>query len=129
MKIVSSYILLNSVRLKAFHGVLPQERKVGGEYSVSLRVGYDISKAIITDNVADTLNYAALYDIVRKQMSLPSSLLEHVAGRIANSITEQFPQVESISLTIVKLNPPTGADSQGAGIEINWTNGTGHLIY
>ena len=45
MAVKSSYILLENVKFYAFHGVLPQERKVGNDYQVSLRIGYDISRA------------------------------------------------------------------------------------
>ena len=51
-------------------------------------------------------------------MQVPSNLLEHVAGRIAKAVMETFPQVSGLELTVVKLNPPMGADSQGAGVEV-----------
>ena len=35
MKLEKSVISLDDVRLYAYHGVLEQERRVGGEYSVS----------------------------------------------------------------------------------------------
>lgn len=112
------YIYLNEVRFYAFHGVMPQEQQVGGEYLVDLRVGYPIQTAMETDDVADTLNYAELYELVKQQMDIPSKLLEHVAGRIVKAINEQFPLVSSIRLRITKKNPPMGADSAGAGVEL-----------
>ena len=81
-KLETSTIELKDVRLYAFHGVLEQERRVGGDYSVSLRVHYNICKAMETDDVNDTLNYAHLLDIIKQEMAVPSNLLEHVAGRI-----------------------------------------------
>jgi len=116
------YIYLNEVRFYAFHGVMPQEQQVGGEYLVDLRVGYPIQTAMETDDVADTLNYAELYELVKQQMDIPSKLLEHVAGRIVKAINEQFPLVSSIRLRITKKNPPMGADSAGAGVELRIVN-------
>jgi len=116
------YIYLNEVRFYAFHGVMPQEQQVGGEYLVDLRVGYPIQTAMETDDVADTLNYAELYELVKQQMDIPSKLLEHVAGRIVKAINEQFPLVSSIRLRITKKNPPMGADSAGAGVELRIDN-------
>ena len=116
------YIYLNEVRFYAFHGVMPQEQQVGGEYLVDLRVGYPIQTAMETDDVADTLNYAELYELVKQQMDIPSKLLEHVAGRIVKAINEQFPLVSSIRLRITKKNPPMGADSAGAGVELRIMN-------
>ena len=114
-----TFIYLDEVRFYAFHGVMPQETQVGGEFLVSLRVGYPIQTAMETDDVADTLNYAELYQLVKREMEIPSKLLEHVAGRIVKAIGEQFPKVSSIHLKITKKNPPMGADCDGAGVEVH----------
>ena len=102
--------------------MLPQERRVGGEYSVTLRVHYNISRAQETDDVADTLNYAELCQIVQYEMSVPSQLLEHVAGRIARSVFARYPEATGLDLWLTKQNPPMGADCDGAGVEIHLIN-------
>ena len=122
MRITSSYISLRNVRFHAFHGVMPQERKVGADFLVNLRVGYPLEQAMQSDEVSDTLNYAALYAVVKAEMMQPSNLLEHVAGRIADAIVKRFPQVTSIDLELTKQNPPMGADCDGAGVEIHLIN-------
>lgn len=122
MKVSSSYICLENMRFHAFHGVLPQERKTGNDYVVSLRAKYDISQAMASDLVDDTLNYAQVYEIVAREMREPSLLLEHVAGRIGKSLFAAFPSIEEMSLKVVKLNPPMGADSDGAGVEVHLIN-------
>ena len=116
MKVESSYIFLRNVRFHAFHGVMPQERQVGGDFLLSLRVDYPLAKAMESDDVADTLNYATLFDIAKREMDIPSQLLEHVAGRIVNAVMTAFPTVTSIDLELTKVNPPMGGDSEGAGI-------------
>lgn len=122
MRIESGYIFLKDLRFHAFHGVMPQERKVGGDFLVSLRMGYDISKAMRTDEVSDTLNYAEVYALVRKEMEQPSALLERVAGRIAEALFASDPKILSIDLWLTKVNPPMGADCQGAGVELRLIN-------
>lgn len=122
MRITSSYISLRNVRFHAFHGVMPQERKVGADFLVNLRVGYPLEQAMQSDEVGDTLNYAALYEVVKTEMMQPSNLLEHVAGRIADAVVKRFPQVTSIDLDLTKQNPPMGADCDGAGVEIHLIN-------
>ena len=101
---------------------MPQERRVGGDFLVNLRVGYPLEQAMQSDKVGDTLNYAALYEVVKTEMMQPSNLLEHVAGRIADAIVKCFPQVTSIDLDLAKHNPPMGADCDGAGVEIHLIN-------
>ena len=119
MQLVEGYVFLRRVRFHAFHGVMAQERQVGGDFLMDLRVGYPLEKAMESDEVGNTLNYATLYDLVRNEMQVPSKLLEHVAGRIVKEIKETFPQVSSIDLTLTKQNPPMGADCDGAGVEIH----------
>ena len=122
MKLESSYIFLENVRLHARHGVMNQERLTGGDFVVSLRVEFSIEKSMCTDAVEDTISYADLYELVRKEMAQPSQLLEHVAYRICRQIIQQFPEVNSVELKLIKKNPPMGADCDGAGVDLKVTN-------
>lgn len=122
MKLMSSKIYLRSVRFHAFHGVLPQEGIVGNDYLVNLVLDYDFSSAMKTDDLQGTLNYAEVYQKVREEMAVPSKLLEHVAGRIAHRLFSDFPEIQKLQLSITKVNPPMGGDSDGAGVEVVLTN-------
>lgn len=122
MKLMSSKIYLRNVRFHAFHGVLPQEGIVGNDYLVNLVLDYDFSSAMQTDDLQGTLNYAEVYQKVREEMTVPSKLLEHVAGRIAHRLFSDFPEIQKLQLSITKVNPPMSADSDGAGVEVVLTN-------
>ena len=122
MKLMSSKIYLRNVRFHAFHGVLPQEGIVGNDYLVNLVLDYDFSSAMKTDDLQGTLNYAEVYQKVREEMAVPSKLLEHVAGRIAHRLFSDFPEIQKLQLSITKVNPPMGSDSDGAGVEVVSTN-------
>ena len=119
MRITSSHIILQEMRFYAYHGVLPQERIVGGDYTVSVEVDVDTTAAMEHDVVDVTLNYAELYEVVRREMLTPSDLLEHLAGRIGKAIMTAFPQVKAVDLIVMKDNPPMGADCKGAGIKLH----------
>ncbi len=118
MTLQNSIISIDRLRIHAFHGVMAQEQKVGADFLVSLHIHYNIWKAMETDDVADTLNYAEACQVVREEMKTPSKLLEHVAGRICKAIFKHFPQATAISLKLTKLNPPMGADCDGASVEV-----------
>lgn len=122
----ASYIFLTDVRLHAYHGVMPQERAVGADFIVNLRIGYDIERAMRTDDVRDTLSYADVFETVKHEMAQPSKLLEHVAGRIVTSLTTAFPDIISLDLFITKENPPMGADCRRAGVEVHLINNKTH---
>ena len=117
-----TYIRIERLRVRAFHGVLPQERQVGGDFVVTLRIGYPWQAAMDTDDVADTLDYAAVYRLVRCEMAVPSQLLEHVAGRITKALLRQYPLITTIDLWLTKVTPPMGADCEGAGVELHLIN-------
>ncbi len=117
---MQTYIRLEKLRVRAFHGVLPQERTVGGDFVVTLRIGYPWQQAMDTDDVGDTLDYASVYCLVRSEMAVPSQLLEHVAGRIVRALLNDFPLITSIDLWLTKVTPPMGADCDGAGVELHW---------
>ena len=121
MTLTDGFITLRNVRFHAFHGVLPQERQVGGDFMVTLRVGYPLERAMETDEVTDTLDYAALYALVEREMAVPSKLLEHVAGRIVKAVKASFPEVTSVDIELTKLNPPMGADCEGAAVEVHFS--------
>lgn len=116
---MTSYILLENIRFFAYHGVAPQETTVGNEFVVSLRLKTDIARAMKSDDVADTVNYAEIHQAVKEEMDIPSKLLEHVAGRIVRRLFNDFPTIESIDLKLSKRNPPMGADIETAGVEVH----------
>lgn len=122
MTIGHSYVCLQGVRFHARHGVLPQEQTVGGDFLVSARCEVDMTGAVGHDRLEGTLDYGALYRVIRREMDVPSQLLEHVAGRIGRAVFSEFPQVKSMDLTVTKLNPPMGADCAGAGVELHLIN-------
>ena len=118
----SSKIFLKNIRFHAYHGVLEQENTVGNDYLVNLSLEYDFSRAIQTDELNGTINYAEVYELLKREMAKPSKLLEHVAGRIGDSLFAAYPSIKEIQLSVTKINPPMGADSDGAGVEVVLTN-------
>ena len=122
MKLQSRYIYLRDLHFHAYHGVEPQERKVGNDYLLSLRLQYPIDAAMLSDNVLDTVNYADVYRIAEQEMQVPSNLLERVAYRMADRIFRRFAFVEAVDIQLTKLNPPMGTNQGGAGVEVHLIN-------
>lgn len=116
-------IQLPSMRFHARHGVLPQERLTGQDYEVDVRLHlpeYSMLGAILEDNLQGTVNYAEVYEVIRKEMDVPSQLLEHVAARILRSLLSTFTLVERADISLTKQVPPiTGFDGKGATIRMS----------
>lgn len=122
MEIESGYVILRDVRIHACHGVAPQEAVVGSDFIIDLRIGYDLGRAMQTDDVVDTISYADVFEVVKREMSVPSRLVEHVAGRIGDALFAAFPGILSVDLRVTKVNPPMGACCLGAGVEVHLIN-------
>ena len=117
---MTGYITLDRMHFYAHHGVLPQERRVGNEFEVTLRLCYPIADATVSDNLADTLNYAEAYDIVAAEMAVPSQLLENVAGRIIKSLTSRFPLIKGGKVTVAKITPPITGEMASVAISVEF---------
>ena len=122
MKIKNSCIFLNGLRFHAFHGVMPQERLTGNDYRVDLKIDFPLEKAVGSDDVNDTLNYATVYTAVKEEMDVPSQLIERVAYRIADRLFQTFKAINEVEIKVEKYNPPMGADCEGAGVELHLIN-------
>lgn len=119
MKPTDMYIRLKGLKIYAYHGVLPQENRVGAEYSIDLQLKTDFTQAAQTDKLEGTINYAAVFEAVKAEMTVPSQLLEHVIYRISRRLLRNFP-IEEIKITLYKQNPPMGADCQQVGVEATY---------
>lgn len=111
-------VLVNKLRVYAYHGVMPQENVVGAYFTIDLAIDTDFSSAVATDKLDGTISYADICDTVKKEMSINSKLLEHVAGRICNALLSRFPSAKRIWIRIMKENPPMGVECEGAGVEM-----------
>ena len=111
-------IKLKNIRTFSYHGCLVEEGKIGSDYSVDLEVKTDLRKSSISDDLADTVDYVLLNQIVVEEMAIRSDLLEHVARRIIVRIFAEVPSVSRIKIGVSKLNPPIGGDVEAVTIEM-----------
>ncbi len=115
---METYILLENVEIHANHGVFPQETLVGNLFMINLKIKVDFENASKSDDLVETISYASVFDLVKAEMSVPSKLLEHVAGRIVRVLKKEFPDIEQIELKISKRNPPVGGQVEYASVMI-----------
>lgn len=111
------FIEINNLRVYAHHGVLKQENRIGNYFDISIKLHYPISRAMINDNLAETLNYAEVIDVVKNTMQTPSHLIENVIERIKKTLLVRFPLIEGGQIKIEKLSPPI-ANSQLKSVAI-----------
>ena len=117
-QMLSSSVFIRGLRVHARHGVMPQERTVGADFTVDVSLDTDITQAALTDDLAATISYADVAAIVQREMQTASDLLEHAAYRIATALLDAFPQATAVELELTKHCPPMKAECAGAGVRL-----------
>ena len=112
-------LIVEGMEFHAYHGCNPEEAKTGGSYIVTVTVDTDFSKPSSSDKLSDAVDYVAIYDITKKEMSVRSHLIEHVTKRIHDSVKKKFPEVKKIKVKVEKLNPPIGGEAKSVSAVIS----------
>ncbi|CAM3379110.1 dihydroneopterin aldolase [Elizabethkingia occulta] len=118
MTIMISKIILENIKIYAYHGVLPEEKILGTYYLINAEIHADLWKATKSDDLKDTINYALVNEIIHQEMKIPSQLLEHVIGRIMKRIAAEFKQVNFIKIKLTKVQPPMPGEMTGVSLEM-----------
>ena len=110
---------VNRIKVYAYHGCEAQERKVGGDFYVTISAQVEVeASAWRDDQLEGTADYSRFVSITKREMAVPSNLLEHVAARIVSAILDECPLVLKVSVTIEKVNPPFGVLCQGVSVKM-----------
>lgn len=99
-------ISLEDLRFHSFHGVMPQEKLVGNEFTIDISIKIPYSDSILNDDIENTISYADIFDIVKNEMGKPRKLIETVATCIAKRISAKWSDIISGQITICKSAPP-----------------------
>lgn len=111
-------IEIEGMKFYSFHGHFEAEQIVGNEFQVDLKIVTNCTPAANSDNLEDALNYQTAYDIVKKEMAIPSHLLENVAKRILDNLYRSFQKIETATLKISKMNPPMGGEIEKVSVTL-----------
>jgi dihydroneopterin aldolase len=110
-------ILVEGLRVEAVIGVFDWERQITQPVLVDLVLRTDISRAALTDDIADAVNYKSVCDQVSQLIiDTKAQLLEHLAEKIAYQILTDF-AIESIKITLRKPQAIAQAVAVGVSIE------------
>lgn len=108
---------LHTLRFHAFHGCLPQEQKVGNDYTLDLELTLpDNPTATEKDRLDGTINYTEVARVATEIMTEPVSLIEHVAHKLCIRLLLDFPMLENVRVKLCKLAPPMPYDIASACI-------------
>lgn len=99
-------IALAGLRVRGFHGVLPEEREQGQLFVVDVVLELDLRPAAASDDVTDTVDYGELASRLGAVVSGPPvDLIETLAERLAAvCLTDR--RVHRVEVTVHKPDAP-----------------------
>jgi dihydroneopterin aldolase len=115
------FIHLHRLKFHSYHGIFEEEKMVGTQYEVSLSVGFNTPVLPIRE-LDQTIDYTALYTLVKSRMALPTPLLETIITELVDEIRSGYPIVEKISISVKKLYPPVNSFEGAVGVSFEWNN-------
>jgi dihydroneopterin aldolase len=104
-------IKLENLTFFSFHGLFPEERVLGNEFTLSVSVDR-ISQDKFSENLKQSIDYGVLYSICAEIMQNPVDLLETICEQIVEKIELVCPDFKLIEISVTKEFPPLG---QAAG--------------
>jgi dihydroneopterin aldolase len=111
-------ILVTGLEVLGTHGVLPEEQTRAQPFGVDLELEVDLGPAGASDDLADTIDYAAVIAVtVRIVETERFQLVERLATRIAEACREDE-RVTAVTVTVRKLRPPVPASLDHVGVRV-----------
>jgi dihydroneopterin aldolase len=118
-KQITDKIVIQGLEFYAYHGASDQEQAVGHRYEIDVELSVDTRAAAESDRLHDTVSYSR---VARRLVQIGTQqqyrLLEALAGRMAQTVLEDFPTVQTVKLRVNKLCPPMNAIVAAVGVEI-----------
>lgn len=113
-------IFIQGLEVYGHHGVAHEEQVLGQRLLYDVRLTTEDCRAAQTDEVADTIDYTEVIDVIVEVATTQSySLLERLAQATAEAILRKFP-VDEVWVQVTKPHPPVACAlaSVGAAVEL-----------
>jgi dihydropteroate synthase len=123
----SGRILMNGMKFHGHVGVLDAEKTLGQDFTVDLVLELKSDEAFFSDNLADTLNYAEIFEMVKGIVGTVNfELIERLAGYIAEQLIVEYPGLlAAVEVTVGKPQAPIAGDFDTMAVRIRRTGSTG----
>jgi dihydroneopterin aldolase len=103
---VSDRITLRGLRFLGRHGVELEERLEPQPFEVDVILRGDLSAAAASDDLADTIDYSAVFSLVGSVVEGRSyRLIEALAGAVADAVLAAYP-VDDVEVRVRKPKAP-----------------------
>ena len=115
-------IVLKNMHFRSFSGVLPEEKKEGQDFVITLELVLSDIPGCRTDKLSDTVDYGKVFSMVKDYVENTSvDLIEYMAYQIIKKIMRSFSPVQEISCEIRKPKAPIDGDFDYMSVIISRT--------
>ncbi|SDZ66203.1 dihydroneopterin aldolase [Evansella caseinilytica] len=112
-------IYLSGMEFYGYHGVYPEEKKLGQRYIADVVLEVNTLFAGKTDALEKTIDYGKVYLVVENVMTGKAvNLVETLTETVAERILETFDIVQAVTVKVTKPNPPIPGHYQSVAVEI-----------
>ena len=111
-------IIVKGLRLKAYHGVNPEEKVNGQMFELDITALIDAKPANVCDELDDTVSYAKIIKTARAVFTAESyNLIEYAANKVGMEIMKTYPKLKSVTVLLKKPEAPISADFDYVAVE------------
>lgn len=120
-------IVIKDLEIFAYHGVLPEEKRQGQTFIVTVELILDLHAAGTSDDLSETVNYADVCDTISRVMTEEKyNLIEAAAESMAGTILLEYDKVKTVHVMLCKPEAPITMTFDTVYIDI--TRGR-HTVY
>lgn len=117
-------IAIKGLELFAYHGVNPEEKEEGQRFVLDIRLKADLSKARQTDDLSDTVSYAAVKKTAERVFTAAKyDLIERAAQVVCEAILREHEAVCSVKLKLKKPDAPMKGTFDYAAVTVTEKRG------
>jgi dihydroneopterin aldolase len=123
MKSSSIYTIhLENLSFFGFHGLYPEEKKIGQWFELNLEIQFTSSGTV--HRMDETIDYTKVYAYLKERMKISTPLLETLAHQMMDDIFEMNSNIIHIKISIFKQQPPIAQFQGRLGVscEKNYSN-------
>ncbi len=112
-------IYVHEMQFYGYHGLFPEERKLGQRFSVDLILELDLRKAGKSDNMEDSIDYGLVYQLTKEIVEGEAkNLVEAVAQSVADKLLTSLPLLQTCTVKVYKPDPPIPGHYRSVAVEI-----------
>ncbi|GGG87860.1 dihydroneopterin aldolase [Paenibacillus radicis (ex Gao et al. 2016)] len=110
---------LQGMQFFGYHGVFPEENRLGQKFGVDLELKIDLEQAAQTDELSQSVDYSQLHALTKEVVEgTPYKLIEALAGGIATRVLEAYTMINELTVRVTKPNPPFEIHFEGVTVEL-----------